>query len=76
MDIRVLCECGAAIVVSQGAAGTKHLCGCGRTVAIPSLRREQQLSASPAFPPPTGLAASVGEGVTAIQCDVIGHGPG
>jgi hypothetical protein len=43
----VLCECGAAIVVSQGAAGTKQLCACGRTVAIPSLRREQLVSSSP-----------------------------
>jgi hypothetical protein len=72
MDIRVLCECGAAIVVSEGAAGTMQTCSCGRTVEIPSVRRKQRASARPSatrFRPQMGLAADGGDEATAILCN-------
>jgi len=38
MHYRISCECGEAVTVSEGFAGTKVSCGCGRTIAVPTLR--------------------------------------
>jgi hypothetical protein len=37
MDYSIRCECGHEIVVSEGAAGVRLPCDCGRIVDIPSL---------------------------------------
>lgn len=37
MEYDVRCECGYCHLVSEGAAGTRILCNCGRTIAVPSL---------------------------------------
>lgn len=36
-EFQVRCECGGSVAVSEGAAGTRVECPCGRMVAVPSL---------------------------------------
>jgi hypothetical protein len=37
MQFQLPCDCGASVTVSEGEAGTRTICKCGRTVAVPSL---------------------------------------
>lgn len=37
-ELRIVCECGAAMSVGEGAAGARLACACGRTIAVPSLQ--------------------------------------
>ncbi len=37
MNFLVHCECGAPARVSEGSAGAKIPCGCGRTITVPPL---------------------------------------
>lgn len=39
MAMFVNCDCGAMIAVTEGMAGTKVTCGCGRSVDVPNLLR-------------------------------------
>lgn len=39
MDFSIACQCGAQIVVSEGSAGTRMNCNCGRVVEVPSLAK-------------------------------------
>lgn len=43
MDFHVSCQCGESLRVSEGAAGARLNCSCGRVVVVPSLSelREQ-----------------------------------
>src|SRR5437870_2392755 len=53
MDVSITCECGARRTVSDGAAGTRFTCACGRAVSVPSLaelRMRAGLSAVPVSP--------------------------
>jgi hypothetical protein len=58
MEFRVACECGRAVSVPGGAAGTAVPCPCGRAIRVPSLRQLRQAAAGdpagerpPARPP-------------------------
>jgi hypothetical protein len=50
MDFDIRCECGQYIVVSEGAAGARLKCACGRTVDIPAL---DKLRTEAGLPPST-----------------------
>lgn len=39
MDFSIACQCGAQIVVSEGSAGARMNCNCGRLVEVPSLAK-------------------------------------
>jgi hypothetical protein len=54
MNFLVRCECGASTSVSEGSAGAKIPCACGRTIAVPplhQLRAEIGLSPYPGISP-------------------------
>jgi len=54
MNFLVRCECGASTSVSEGSAGAKIPCACGRTIAVPplhQLRAEIGLSPYPGVSP-------------------------
>jgi hypothetical protein len=54
MDFLVPCECGAPTRVSEGSAGAKIPCACGRTITVPPLhvlRAEIGLSPYPGVSP-------------------------
>jgi hypothetical protein len=53
----VVCECGVTHPVAAGAAGSSFPCGCGKTVAVPSLVR---------------LKASVGESGLSADFEIEG----
>jgi hypothetical protein len=44
MEFRVSCECGEVLSVTEGSAGQKLPCRCGRIVAIPRFRELQALA--------------------------------
>jgi hypothetical protein len=44
MEYQLKCVCGQTLPVSAGAAGTRLLCSCGRTVEVPSLRELRRQS--------------------------------
>jgi hypothetical protein len=52
MQVPIPCDCGESLLVSEGSAGQKVLCRCGRTVTIPSLRELRRLAgaAPPEYP--------------------------
>jgi Domain of unknown function (DUF1922) len=53
MEAQLRCQCGQTLVVSQGAAGAKVSCRCGRSVAVPSLRElRRRAAAESAVPSP------------------------
>src|SRR5262245_13542895 len=37
MEFHLRCECGEYVPVSEGAAGARVECPCGRTIVVPSL---------------------------------------
>jgi hypothetical protein len=43
MARQLTCDCGAKLLVSDGAAGHLVQCNCGRTVVVPSLHELRQL---------------------------------
>jgi hypothetical protein len=49
MNFDVRCECGGCVRVSEGAAGARIQCDCGRTVVVPSLDELRKLAG---LPPP------------------------
>jgi hypothetical protein len=54
MNFLVRCECGAPTWVSEGSAGAKIPCACGRTISVPALhqlREEIGLSPYPGISP-------------------------
>src|SRR5215472_6727918 len=60
MHYRIPCECGDAVTVSEGFAGTKVSCGgCGRTIVVPSLRelRRQTGQKQPTLEPEAEIEA-------------------
>jgi hypothetical protein len=59
MHYRISCECGDAITVSEGFAGTKVSCRCGRTIVVPSLRdlRRQTGQQQPTLAPEAEVGA-------------------
>lgn len=72
MDFRIHCECGEAITVSEGAAGARRDCRCGRTVNVPSLTDLRMQADLPPQPPnPTVVIAdmtAMGELPTLALC--------
>jgi hypothetical protein len=64
MNFDVRCECGAYVVVSEGAAGARVDCDCGRTVTVPSL---DELRKQAGLPPPAPNPVLVIE-------DMLAHG--
>jgi hypothetical protein len=57
MDFNVRCECGIPLLISEGAAGARVPCDCGRTVIIPSLDElRKQAGVRPPDPNPLGCS--------------------
>jgi hypothetical protein len=56
MDFEIRCECGTDVVVSEGAAGARIQCACGRTVTVPSLDELRQNAGLPPTKPSPELA--------------------
>jgi hypothetical protein len=38
MDFRINYDCGKSVTVTEGAAGARMLCPCGRTITVPSVK--------------------------------------
>jgi hypothetical protein len=65
MNFLVRCECGAPTSVSEGSAGAKIPCACGRTIAVPSLhqlRAEIGLSPYPGISPEMAIERLLASG--------------
>lgn len=44
MPLQLACECGQHVVITEGMAGTKVRCACGRTLMAPSLGEIRRLA--------------------------------
>jgi hypothetical protein len=55
MKISIPCECGESVAVTEGDAGGRLTCRCGRTVAVPSLRELRRQSGMPQKEPEPDL---------------------
>jgi hypothetical protein len=42
MQVRLACECGREVVVTEGSAGASLPCDCGRSIKVPSLGELRQ----------------------------------
>jgi hypothetical protein len=42
MKVRLACECGQEVVVTEGSAGASLPCECGRSIKVPSLGELRQ----------------------------------
>jgi hypothetical protein len=51
MEFNIRCECGGQLLISEGAAGARVPCDCGRTVIIPSLDELRKQAGVPAPDP-------------------------
>jgi hypothetical protein len=51
MEFNIRCECGGLLLISEGAAGARVPCDCGRTVIIPSLDELRKQAGVPAPDP-------------------------
>ena len=49
-NVTLSCPCGRSVDVSEGAAGVRFPCDCGRTIAVPSLGRLREMAGLPAVP--------------------------
>jgi hypothetical protein len=47
MQLHVPCECGEDVPVTEGEAGSRTTCRCGRTVVVPSLRELRRQAGVP-----------------------------
>jgi hypothetical protein len=56
MEYFVPCECGEGVPVTEGAAGSRVTCACGRTVNVPSLRELRNASDEPEERPSPEMA--------------------
>src|SRR6516165_6631357 len=55
MNLSVSCECGKVVAVTEGDAGGRLACSCGRKVAVPSLRELRRQSGMPQKEPEPDL---------------------
>ncbi len=55
MEFDVRCDCGEYVTVSEGAAGARVPCPCGRTVAVPSLADLRKQAGLAAYKPKANL---------------------
>jgi hypothetical protein len=55
MQLHVPCECGEDVPVTEGEAGSRTTCRCGRTLVVPSLRELRRQAGVPG----DGLAPDV-----------------
>jgi hypothetical protein len=55
MDFDVRCDCGEYVTVSEGTAGARVPCPCGRTVAVPSLADLRRQAGLAAYRPKSNL---------------------
>src|ERR1700687_1888932 len=47
MQLHVPCECGEDVPVTEGEAGSRTTCRCGRTIVVPSLRELRRQAGVP-----------------------------
>lgn len=51
MQYELPCECGATVLVTEGSAGSRVACRCGRAVQVPSLKRLREMAGVPTHSP-------------------------
>jgi len=56
MEYQIPCECGVVTDVSEGAAGARLPCVCGRTIVVPSLRDLRRQAGLPELLPSPEMA--------------------
>jgi hypothetical protein len=77
MNFLVRCECGASTSVSEGSAGAKIPCACGRTIAVPplhQLRAEIGLSPYPGVSPEMAIERLLASGRLPADNRCVGCG--
>jgi hypothetical protein len=56
MNLSILCECGESVSVTEGDAGSRVTCRCGRTVVVPSFRELRRQAGVPVSKPTPEMA--------------------